>query len=67
MENRIYSIERICELHHLILHERTGTPTQLADKFQISRTQLYKLMSMIKSFGVDIKYDRTLRTFHYQE
>jgi len=67
MGNRIYTIDRICELHQLILHERTGTPAQLADKFQISRTQLYKLMSILKDFGLDIKYDRTHHTFHYVE
>jgi len=65
MGNHNNPIDLICKLHELIRLEQTGTPNELAERLKISRTQLYKTLDIIKEHGVDIKYSRSFRTYHY--
>jgi predicted DNA-binding transcriptional regulator YafY len=67
VENNNEGINRLCKLHELIKKEETGTPQQLADSLQISRSYLYKVIGKLNDYGAKIKYDRTRHTFYYKE
>ena len=41
-------IERINRLHELIKHRRTGTPSQLAQRLNLSTSMVYKLIDELK-------------------
>lgn len=59
-------INRMQTLHTLIANESTGTPCQLADRFHLSKRQLYNLLEEFREMGAEIAYSRTLETFYYQ-
>ncbi|MCL2727006.1 MAG: HTH domain-containing protein [Bacteroidales bacterium] len=65
MGNGINKMDRMCQLHELIRLEQTGTPNELAERLHISRTQLYKMLDIVKEYGVDVRYSRAFRTYHY--
>lgn len=58
-------IERINRLHELIKHRRTGTPSQLARRLNLSTSMIYKLMDELKLREVPIEYSRQLGTYYY--
>ena len=58
-------MDQMCRLHELIRLEQTGTPNELAENLQVSRSQLYKMLDIIKEYGVEVKYSRAFRTYHY--
>lgn len=59
-------INRTQILHKLILQESTGTPCQLAERFHLSKRQLYNLLEGFREMGAEIAYSRTLGTFYYR-
>jgi biotin operon repressor len=63
--NFIHQIEKFQKLNTLIEQEKTGTPKEFAQKLKISKSKLYELMDDLKSFGVEIKYSRKVKTFYY--
>jgi len=65
MANGINKMDQMCRLHELIRLEQTGTPNELAENLQVSRSQLYKMLDIIKEYGVEVKYSRAFRTYHY--
>ena len=65
MEDPTNRLDRLCKLHELVRLEQTGTPNELAERLEISRSQLYKMLETLKEYGVDIKYSRFFRTYHY--
>lgn len=58
-------INRIQVLHTLIMQETTGTPQELAERFHLSKRQLYNLLDELKDIGANIKYSRISKTFYY--
>lgn len=58
-------LERFSNLDNLIEQEKTGAPIQLAEKLEISRSHLYRLLSDLKDYGAEIKYCREKNTFKY--
>ncbi|MDP3467740.1 MAG: HTH domain-containing protein [Daejeonella sp.] len=58
-------IERINRLHELIKHRRTGTPSQLAQRLNLSTSMVYKLMDELKLRDAPIEYSRQLGTYYY--
>lgn len=58
-------IERINRLHELIKHRRTGTPSQLAQRLNLSTSMVYKLIDELKIREVPIVYSRQLGTYYY--
>lgn len=56
-------LERIQLIHDLIMKGFTGSPDELARRLNISRRTLYNYIEIIKSFGVEIDYCRTRKTF----
>ena len=61
----IKQIEQYKKLDKLIEQASTGTPNELADRLQISRTQLYAVLETLKYLGAPIKYDRVVKSFYY--
>ena len=58
-------IERINRLHELIKHRRTGTPSVLANKLNLSTSMIYKLIDELKLRDAPIVYFRQLGTYYY--
>jgi predicted DNA-binding transcriptional regulator YafY len=57
--------ERLNKVHQLILQEKTGTPTEFASKLEISRSQLYNIIDMLKEYEAPIKYSKKINSFYY--
>ncbi|WP_088341198.1 helix-turn-helix domain-containing protein [Robiginitalea sediminis] len=60
-------IERITRLHHLIRMEFTGTPGEIAERLEVSDRTVYYLLDQLRDYGAQIKYDRSRRTYFYEE
>jgi predicted DNA-binding transcriptional regulator YafY len=58
-------IERINRLHELIKHRRTGTPSELANRLNLSTSMVYKLIDELKLRDAPIVYSRQLGTYYY--
>lgn len=58
-------LDKLIVLAKLIKKECTGTPEELMKRLSIGRDMLYKIINELNSYGVDIKYSRTRRTFYY--
>ncbi len=65
--NFIHQIEKIQKLNKLIEAEKTGTPKEFAQKLNTSKSKLYELLDDLKSFGVEVKYNRKVKTFYYAD
>lgn len=64
--NTIKNLERLQKLHLLIENEQTGPPIELAKVLRISERLLYILMEQLKEFDADICYNRSRKTYLYQ-
>jgi len=58
-------IERINRLHELIKHRRTGTPSELANRLNLSTSMVYKLIDELKLRDAPIVYSRQLGSYYY--
>jgi hypothetical protein len=56
---------RINKAHQLILEEKTGTPSEFANKLNISRSQLYNLIGILKEYDAPIKYCKKINSLYY--
>ncbi len=65
--NIVKQIELIERLDRLIRLQATGTPTQLANKLQISKTKLYRIIRIMRDFNAPIRYCDILHSFIYKE
>jgi predicted DNA-binding transcriptional regulator YafY len=63
--NLFEAIDRLYEIHKWILREKTGAPDEFADRFHLSRRQLYNILDELKDWGAEIKYSRSRHTFYY--
>jgi len=61
----IKQLDQYKRLHKLIEQSKTGTPKELADTLNISRSKLYLFLDNMKNLDAPIKYNRVLRTFQY--
>ena len=59
--------ERINKVHQLILEEKTGTPSEFANKLNISRSQLYNLIGILKEYDAPIKSCKKINSFYYSK
>ena len=57
--------ERIKYVHKVILDEKTGSPNDFAKKLNISRSQLYNIIEMLKEYDAPIKYNKKANSFYY--
>ena len=58
---------RIKKAHQLILEEKTGTPSEFANKLNISKSQLYNLIGILKEYDAPIKSCKKINSFYYSK
>lgn len=58
-------LERLQRLHSLIVQECTGSPLELSRKLHISERSVYNLLDQLKDFKAEIVYDRSRKTYYY--
>ena len=63
MHKQLLRIER---LHCLIKRKATGTPSECAERLQISERQLYNTLELMKSMGAPVYYDFTICAYCYE-
>ena len=61
----IEQLEVLERLHLLIKRKGTGTPKALAQKLKISKRQLYRYLSILKSQDAVIKYCKDRESYYY--
>ena len=61
----VYKFIKVLTLDRRIREQNTGTAEELADMLDISRSQLFEVMSELKDFGAEICFSRSRRTYHY--
>lgn len=61
----IKTLERLQQLHNLIINENTGTPKELADLMRISERSVHLLIEQLKDYNAKIRYSRTRKTYFY--
>jgi predicted DNA-binding transcriptional regulator YafY len=63
--NFLDQIERLNKANKLIRSEKTGTPSEFAQKINCSRSQLYIIIDYLKSHNAPIKYCKKRESFYY--
>lgn len=58
-------LERLQRLNELIKQEKTGTPKEIATKFNISQRAVHNLIEHLKDFEAPICYSRSRKTYYY--
>jgi predicted DNA-binding transcriptional regulator YafY len=61
----IKQLERYQKIDELIRIECTKTPIELANKLDISRSHVYRLLETLKDYGAEIEYSRMQQCFCY--
>ena len=52
---------------NLIKMKATGTPKDLAEKVEVSRSALYRHIDTLKSLGASINYCKHRRTYYFEK
>lgn len=58
-------IERINRLDNLIRLEMTGSPKKMAENFDISERQVYRLIETMRDLGAQIEYSKIKESYIY--
>jgi biotin operon repressor len=58
-------LNRLQQLDQLIRQKRTGTAEELANKLSLSRRQVYNWIEELKLMGLEIEYNRHIKSFIY--
>lgn len=64
---QIKQLYRVGKLDQLIRNKQTGSPSQLAQRLSISRSQLYNYIDTLKHYGAELCFDRKINSFKYLE
>ncbi|MGS2740274.1 DNA-binding protein [Sinomicrobium pectinilyticum] len=65
--NNLKNLERLQQLHQLIVKEATGSPPQLARLMQISERKVYQLIEQLKDIEAPVSYSRVHKTYFYED
>ncbi|SFW42012.1 hypothetical protein SAMN02927921_01596 [Sinomicrobium oceani] len=65
--NNLKNLERLQQLHRLIVKEATGSPPQLARLMQISERKVYQLIEQLKDIEAPVSYSRAHKTYFYED
>ncbi len=63
----IKQIELIERVDRLIRLQATGSPTELANRLDISKTKLYRIINTMRELNAPVIYDVSLQSFVYEE
>lgn len=55
----------LIQLNRITLQEKTGSPSEFANKLDISERQLYNIIDYLKKIDAPIKYQRKTETCYY--
>jgi predicted DNA-binding transcriptional regulator YafY len=66
MSSRI-AIEQIKKINQLIVKKNTGKPAEMAVKLDCSLTTLFTYLSMMRTMGAPIQYNKFKQTYYYEE
>lgn len=58
-------LERLQQLHNLIIIEKTGTPKELTNLMQLSERSIHLLLEQLKDYNAQIHYSRIRKTYYY--
>ena len=61
----IKQLEQLRKAHQLIKQENTGTPSEFANKLNISNRQIYNITDYLKEIDAPIEYNRKTETYYY--
>ena len=61
------NLERLQQLHELIVKQATGSPPQIAHLMQVSERKIYQLVEQLKDIGAPITYSKRHKTYFYTE
>ncbi|WP_103863398.1 hypothetical protein [Aquimarina sp. I32.4] len=67
MNSIIKQVKLIERIDQLIRLEATGSPEEFATKIGVSKTKMYRMISIMKELGAPIEYAITLQSFVYAE
>ena len=60
-------LNRLQQIDQLIRQKRTGNAEELAQKLRISRRLVYYWLDELKDMGLEIDYNREVKSFIYQK
>lgn len=60
-------LQQLDRLDRLIVRKGTGTPQDLAQKFNISLRSVYRLIDDLRAFGFTICYDSVNGSYYYAD
>ena len=60
-------IERLERINKCLKEKRTGTAKEFAAKIGISRSMLFNYLDYLKSYDIQIKYERKRNSFVFEE
>ncbi len=60
-------LNRLNRLHQLIRKGSTGTPKQIASRFEISERSVHRLIEKLKEIDAPIYFDRTINSYCYKD
>ena len=63
----IKKLKQIERLDQLIRMKATGSPDKLANRFEVSERNIYRLINAMKSMGAPIEYCHQRCTYYYDE
>ena len=64
--SRLVDLVKLARLDHLIRHQATGNPDELAERLDISRSTLFELIAYLKEeMNAPIVYDRDRLSYTY--
>ena len=63
----ITQLERIERINQLVKTKSTGSPAQLARRLNFSERRVYQLISLIKTLGGPIYFDKEYNSYCYSE
>jgi len=63
--NHLERFARLVSVYLLIKQGKTGSPSDIAKKMRICRSQFYNIKEELEDYGAIIKYSRKLNTFYY--
>lgn len=59
------TLERLQQLHNLIVNENTGTPEELSKLLRISKRSVHSLIKELKNYEANICYSKSRKTYYY--
>ncbi len=59
-------IQQMLFIHESIKKLKTGSYSDLAQKLDMSKSNVYRIFETLRGFGAEIEFDRTLNSYYYK-